>query len=317
MKRIIAFDYIRVISITGIVLCHFLYNYDSCRSLAGWLGNTFNTVFITISAFLMGFKWEKGNRQALKFSFLTDRIKKLSYTYYPFLLLMFLFILLVEQHTPTIKEILLHFGFFPVFQRIPNWGHLWFVSMIILCYSGIYIYSKITRININPAIVALIGVTGSVIVEQYNLSPILSNAIIYTCLYILIFTNTKPIISFIEKQNSRQKIFVSLALVIACIIFYHNINRSNLHGLTIGVLSAILLFVPMFNFFNRRKANSFVNFISGISFEIYLVHYIFTLSDYCIAGYIENPFLALTTIFAVCTISAYCLKRISLERFFK
>ena len=317
MKRIIAFDYIRVISITGIVLCHFLYNYDSCRSLAGWLGNTFNTVFITISAFLMGFKWEKGNRQALKFSFLTDRIKKLSYTYYPFLLLMFLFILLVEQHTPTIKEILLHFGFSPVFQRIPNWGHLWFVSMIILCYSGIYIYSKITRININPAIVALIGVTGSVIVEQYNLSPILSNTIIYTCLYILIFTNTKPIISFIEKQNSRQKIFVSLALVIACIIFYHNINRSNLHGLTIGVLSAILLFVPMFNFFNSRKANSFVNFISGISFEIYLVHYIFTLSDYSIAKYIENPFLALTTIFAVCTISAYCLKRISLERFFK
>ena len=317
MKRIIAFDYIRVISITGIVLCHFLYNYDSCRSLAGWLGNTFNTVFITISAFLMGFKWEKGNRQALKFSFLTDRIKKLSYTYYPFLLLMFLFILLVEQHTPTIKEILLHFGFSPVFQRIPNWSHLWFVSMITLCYTGIYVYSQMVRIKISPAIIALTGVIGLAIVEKCNFSPILSNAIIYICIYISIFTNTKPLFSFMEKQNSRKKTFISLAFVTVCIILYHNIDKSNLHGLIIGVFSAILLFIPMFNFFNSRKEYSLVSFISGISFEIYLVHYIFTLSDYSIAKYIENPFWALLIIFAVCIISAYCLKRISLERFFK
>lgn len=320
MKRIIAFDYIRIISITGIILCHFLYNYDSCRSLAGWLGNTFNTIFITLSAFLIGFKWENKNRQVLKLSFFTNRIKKLSFTYYPYLLLMFLFIFFIEQQTPKIGDIVLHFSFFPILQRIPNWGHLWFISLIVLCYLSIYLYTKITtHIKINAAVVVLISIIALIIVQFCNFTPILSNCIVYICTYVLIFTNTRPLMAFIEKQNSIQKVLIYLLLVAVCIILAHNknFNKSNLHGLIIGVFSAILLFIVMFNLFNNKKANNFVCFISEISFEIYLVHNIFTLSDYSLAKHIENPILALICILTICITSGYCLKKISIERFIK
>ena len=320
MKRLVAFDYIRAISITGIILCHFLYNYDSTRSLAGWLGNTFNTIFVTMSAFLIGFKWEKENREPLKFSFVVSRTKKLSYTYYPFLLFMFLFIYFIEQHTPTIKSATLHYGFCPILQRIPNWSHLWFISLIILCYSSTYIYTKASKyIKIRAWGICMAGIISLTVVQLHNLSAILINVIVYICLYVLIFGNTQSLMSFIQRQNSKIRTIIIVLLVAICIILVHDksFNKSNLHGVLIGVFSAILLFILMFNFFSNKKASSFINFISEISFEIYLVHYIFTLSDYSIVNHINNPFFAFTCIIIVCILSGYCLKKLSLKKFIK
>ena len=320
MKRIVAFDYIRAISVVCIILCHFFYNYDNTRVLAGWFGNTFNTIFITMSAFLIGLKWEKTNREPLGFSFLIDRIKKLSYTYYPYLIFMFLFMYFIEQKTPTIIETVLHFIFCPIIQRIPNWGHLWFISMIVICYSCTYVYTKIIQyFKINTFIICLFGITALTFTQLYNLSTILANVIIYTCLYVIIFANAKQLINYIKKQNSITKTAIAITLLIVLLLLVHDssFNKSNLYGLTFGVSSAIILFILMFNFFNSKKANGFICLISEISFEIYLVHNIFTLSDYSIIQYIHNPILALLSILLICFITGYCLKRMSIKQFIK
>lgn len=59
MNRLVSFDYIRVISILGIVLCHCCYGITGMSFLGRFLGLTFNVVFLILSAFLLGLSWEK------------------------------------------------------------------------------------------------------------------------------------------------------------------------------------------------------------------------------------------------------------------
>lgn len=43
-ERIVAFDYLRALAITGILLCHFCHNYNSIS----FLGHYFGGVFVTL-----------------------------------------------------------------------------------------------------------------------------------------------------------------------------------------------------------------------------------------------------------------------------
>lgn len=59
MKRIVSFDYLRSISIVGIMMCHFCYNFSVAFWFGSWCGGTFNALFIMMSALLLGMHWEK------------------------------------------------------------------------------------------------------------------------------------------------------------------------------------------------------------------------------------------------------------------
>ncbi len=59
-NRIIEFDYIRVISLMGILVCHSLLDsWYPIEWLGRLLGMTFNFLFLILSAFLFGTSWEK------------------------------------------------------------------------------------------------------------------------------------------------------------------------------------------------------------------------------------------------------------------
>lgn len=47
-ERIIAFDYLRALAITGILLCHFCHNYNSISFLGHYFGGVFVTLFIAV-----------------------------------------------------------------------------------------------------------------------------------------------------------------------------------------------------------------------------------------------------------------------------
>ena len=48
-ERIVAFDYLRALAITGILLCHFCHNYNSISFLGHYFGGVFVTLFIAMS----------------------------------------------------------------------------------------------------------------------------------------------------------------------------------------------------------------------------------------------------------------------------
>lgn len=148
MKRLISFDYIRALSIIGIVLCHCCYGISGMSFFGKFLGSTFNVVFLTLSAFLLGLSWERKSYERYNIQFLFHRIGKLAYTYYPFLLIMFAFLAFTGYHA-TIKDWIMHFLFLPWFDKLPGFGHLWFITMIVICYFGVYVISYIPRKYIN------------------------------------------------------------------------------------------------------------------------------------------------------------------------
>ena len=102
-ERIVAFDYLRALAITGILLCHFCHNYNSISFLGHY-----------------GIVWNNNSRMEYDMSFLKQRFFKLSVTYYPFLILMFAFLYFVDDYHFNVKNLFLinmfHFCFFISFE---------------------------------------------------------------------------------------------------------------------------------------------------------------------------------------------------------
>lgn len=69
MNKIVSFDYIRAISIILIVLCHCCFGINGMSFLGGFLGSTFNVVFLVLSAFLLGLSWENKQFKEYKIPF--------------------------------------------------------------------------------------------------------------------------------------------------------------------------------------------------------------------------------------------------------
>ena len=84
-ERIVAFDYLRALAITGILLCHFCHNYNSISFLGHYFGGVFVTLFIAMSGMLFGIVWNNNSRMEYDMSFLKQRFFKLSVKYVSFL----------------------------------------------------------------------------------------------------------------------------------------------------------------------------------------------------------------------------------------
>lgn len=70
-NRVIEFDYVRVLSLLGILLCHSCFEPKfSIEWLGRYLGLTFNFLFLILSAFLLGMQWEKNGHQSYKKGFI-------------------------------------------------------------------------------------------------------------------------------------------------------------------------------------------------------------------------------------------------------
>ena len=143
MNRIIAFDYLRAMAIVGIIVCHFCYNFSETIWLGHWCGSTFNALFLMMSGLLLGIAWNKKGRPAYGFVFLRHRFSRLSKVYYPFLVVMFAFCFAVGGYHIGIKDVVMHFLYLPWFDKLDGFGHLWFMTMIAICYLCIPVVSRL------------------------------------------------------------------------------------------------------------------------------------------------------------------------------
>lgn len=142
-KRIIEFDYIRVLSLLGILLCHSCFEFGTNFTWLGrYLGLTFNFLFLILSAFLLGMTWRIKGSPRYSIGFITHKIGRLSKSYYPYLTVLFVFLYL-SQDFFSWRKIITHLTYLPWFDKINGFGHLWFMSMIVICYVGCFLFSKL------------------------------------------------------------------------------------------------------------------------------------------------------------------------------
>ncbi len=305
MKRWVSFDYIRAVSIIGIVLCHCCYGISGMSFLGRFLGLTFNVVFLTLSAFLLGLSWVKKGRKNYDASFLIHRISKLAYAYYPFVVLMFVFLACVGYHT-SVKDWIMHLLFLPWFDKLPGFGHLWFVTMIVICYVGVFLISQLPYKIVNKCEWGgvIVAIASQVVLGKVGLP---SYIFLYLALYLLVFLNARKILSFVDRIRV-MPIALIACIVVPVVIYLFYLGLMNEYtSVWGGLISAFVLFSMLYVMFKEGKERKIINFISSISFEIYLVHHVFCFGRFSLFKVVENPILGIIAILLLSVLLAYPL----------
>ena len=138
---------LRAVSILCILIGHgcLQVGYEPVGRFCGYL---FVQIFFLLSAYLLGIKY---GSMPIGLSFLVKRWKRLSVVYYPFLIIVICSIMLLGGNV-TWKNIFTHFTYTNYFLQdtllgVP-FGHLWYISMMMLCYVSLLVLRKKTDSSI-------------------------------------------------------------------------------------------------------------------------------------------------------------------------
>lgn len=101
--------------------------------LGAYLGGIFNCLFFSMSAILFGEKISKTKNKIKLIPFMQPRLYKLAASLWPMLIIA-LILFLICNIPFSIEAALMNFCFLGWFAKLPGLGHLWFVTMIIICY---------------------------------------------------------------------------------------------------------------------------------------------------------------------------------------
>ncbi len=149
MNRNYSFDIVRFFAIIMIVSCHFFIfgGFKYGMLLGGYFGGTGNFIFFAISAILFGLRYEsKGASAFVPKPFLIKRLVRLFASLWPFLIaVLTIYTCIGVEYSPL--RAAMNFVGLSWFAKFPNIGHLWFVTMIILCYIMYVVCAKIQIIS--------------------------------------------------------------------------------------------------------------------------------------------------------------------------
>lgn len=150
-ERDYSYDSLRAFSAIMIVLCHICQGFGLSVELGYYLSGTYVNVFLLLSAYLFGLS----NRDKIRKhygSFLKKRIARLIPSYYLFLIFVIAFIgIFIGMHYLNLKQIMGHFLFlnwlWPASRiydyPLPQIGHLWFMSAILVGYISVVVWAVI------------------------------------------------------------------------------------------------------------------------------------------------------------------------------
>ncbi len=202
-KRIIVFDYLRVMAVTGIIVCHFCYNFPDAVWFGKWCGDTFNVLFLMISAILLGLAWTRNGRPQYGKDFLKHRFVKLSCSYYPFIICMFIFCLLVGGFNISIRDVVMHVLYLPWFDKIPGFGHLWFMTMIAICYLAVCVVSwnKIECGKYKWLVYLFLGAVSLIIMYFFDRKGLPGYMPVYLLLFLILFLESDGIMRLVNERS--------------------------------------------------------------------------------------------------------------------
>lgn len=320
--RDISFDYLRVISTFAIVACHICYINSELFFLGTYL-STYVEVFFILSALLLGLKYF--NTVLTWDNFLKKRISRLITSYYPYLFFLFIGIYFAQGEITSFRIILAHISFVNWFSRSfeYSYGHLWFLSMLMMCYVFILIISRINK-NLENNIVLIIAI---VILLEYLCNKLNINPRIITTLilFYLFFFKGTIFLTFSKKIKMIWYFPIYLFLNIMALYILYIYNGLMDYKLFASILSSIIAFSNVIFFIHIYKnapKNKFIAFFSMISFEIYLVHHPLILGKYaiinCFSRYTEvNIIVTILIIFILSWILYYVSKKLNENVFIK
>lgn len=220
MKNIPAFDYLRAIVIIGIITCHFLFNWTSTAPLGRFLGCTFNVGFLCMSGLLLGISWHEHKKSNFGRAFLHRRFTRLMKSYYPFVVIMCLFLMFVADFPLRIFDVGMHLAFLPWFDKLSGFEHLWFLTMIALCYVVTMVTSIIKHISLWLEILLLFAV---IFIHWTALKHGLPGQIFsYLAIFVLTFRHAPNCMAIAQRISVTFVTIFSFVILLSSIYAFYN-----------------------------------------------------------------------------------------------
>lgn len=273
MKRILSFDGIRAVAILGIVACHLCYA-TGHGVLGQYLGGSFNIIFFMISSLLIGLSNKeksdmcRGGDSSL--GFIGRRVIRLESSLFPFLCICSVIYLSmgVDFSAKAFIENVFMLGWF---ARLPGLGHLWFVTMILACY---FMFSvlRLHREKFRKIWLWLVFIPLSVLLETASF-PGYFFLIIMLCG--LAFLYAPDIVKLLNQLHILPVLVVALIsnVSVICMLKFDVISVGHLPYYYATALSGLCMFALLFKLFQIKRPGAILSLISGLSYEIYLIHH--------------------------------------------
>lgn len=318
----VSFATLRAFSAIMIVLCHICHRFEFLEGVTWYLGGTFVDVFLLLSAYLMGLSFNRNSFKGKKF--FSRRIKRLIPGYYVYLTLTFLLIsIFIGIDKLNVKQVFGHYFFvnwFYIPARItdyplPQLGHLWFMSCIVLSYifvaiaAAFYVHLNSRNKKTFGFLYFFFGVIFSTLLVIKN------KFFIYPCVAVWAFTifyiYGRDIMGWVLKQNKSIPIIgLCIGNLAAIWLYVYGLKDHPVYVFWINLFNAVLWIVSTPIIFQFKKSNRIVMFISSISFEIYLIHHPLCLGTYSLFKYM-SPLMAILSVFSISIFGGWLLSRIT------
>lgn len=300
IKNKSAITILRVMSMCFIVLCHIL---QGLNNKYAFVFNVGVQLFFLISGYLYGNRQVEDNVMA----FYKSRLKKV---YVPYILFFIIFVIgmaLLRQNVSWTSILSYLFVLQGFTGGITGLEHLWFLTLLMVCYI------------ITPLL--------SYIIHKYGYYAMVSIALLFVVYFFsvgLFYTYTAWLVCyvaglFIGNRQSLIKIIALFSIVIYFVLTYkYGFNAicdiaNNRLSIWLHVLLACIIFscfmfvVPHLNI----RIGSFIRFIDTYSYQIYLVHHPFILGP--LSMLYLTPYLGVNVllIIVVTLVASWILKKIN------
>ena len=308
---------LRVCAMILILACHIVQEHNNVYiNMTAQFLNVGVSIFIIISGYLYGKKEIKEEY----FKWIIKRAKRILVPMYFFMVFLLIINLVIGNNIKISNWIAYIFNLQGFQIYVHGAEHLWYLTIIMICYLITPILNKYkTKISNKKLIIYIfIGVLLQLI-TSYFINTQLGIYLIYILLYIIAY-----IIGY--KLNiiiSMKLMFISLFLAgisgivrISAKVLFDNSILYNviIVGYTQGIIAFCIFYIFIY-ICRNIKANKAVNFFDSISFEIYLVHYMYVVGPLRVMA-LTNSFIINTIMTLVISIlTAIGLKKIC-EKFY-
>lgn len=292
MREKISFaEGIRFLGVIFILICHYVQ--QSSNAMLNMSAQFFNIgvpIFIILSGFLFGIRNE-GSVSEISIWY-KKRAKRIYVPYELFVIILAVITLICGNKILTINWLFLILGLQGSVVGVLGAEQTWFITTILFCYLCTpfvsWIISKISRLNkgmmVFTILVAIIPLVLACIPPVF-VSTVFSPVCWYALAY-LIGKHYNP------KALSAKKAILAFLLMILLFalriavrflfdgtIFYDRVAV----GYT-QAIAAFCIFYIVAYLYKNHKINKYISWISSISFEIYLYHYMFVVGPVRLFG---------------------------------
>gem|GEM_PF-7124162 len=256
-----------------ILTCHYLLFSGVNSRLGHYLGGTGNIIFFLLSALLYGNKYNSAAIRNVSFEssrFIKGRIIKIGSSLYPFLIIVISLFIFFDVKFSWIN-VGLNFAFLGFCGKLPGLGHLWFITVIMLCYTEMVIFIKL-----KPKIHFFSWIFLLTMIFLMSLSALFQNPIgvfIHMGFFGFLFLNANRFYEKVQNIIWWQAMLIVVFIVSYIYAIMNGLSEKNhVCYLLLTEFSGFLILALLIRYL-PKNLNKRVEFLSDISLEIYLIHH--------------------------------------------